>query len=440
MRVRTLHLRLLGALLTVLWAAAAAALLIGYRPGGRFDPLVAAAPVLGAALAAVTAVWPPVARGARVATLVAWLGILAVLLVVPALGGVLGMVGQPTPSPLLPSVETAYGWGLALATTGLFGGLGTAGRILGAGALRRTRIALGLSIAVAVTSTGLGISGMALLGNALALGTGPIASQGNAPSDWGPADPALAPPSCTGSLAVGPAARVSIQASAEADGHLAGSVSLQGQRTGADERWQATLTVPTVSGMDGAPSTSAGSSADGAPGASATPTVTSRLAYIAVGRRAWLRVGTESWQAVTPAGPRSTGSGAGQTGTLDQAIVEAALTPGRRLAAEDLGIELLGRVAARHCRLAVDGPTALAAFRPLRWLIGQAPLATATALGPWRGELDWWVFGDDQLGMARVRVGGQPLPGWGGVLQGSLTATLTARDRTVLLPIAAPTP
>ncbi|WP_410965293.1 hypothetical protein, partial [Salmonella sp. SAL4435] len=54
----------------------------------------------------------------------------------------------------------------------------------------------------------------------------------------------------------------------------------------------------------------------------------------------------------------------------------------------------------------VDGPTALAAFLPLRWLLDDGLAGGATDVGRWRGEMDWWVFGDGELGRARVEVSG----------------------------------
>ena len=449
MRVRTLYLRLIAAVLAILWAAAVAAILIGYRPGGRLDALVAAAPAIGCCVAAVTAIWPPVARGSRIATLVGWLGVASVLLLVPTLIGTLDALGPRTPEPLLPSPETAYAWTLALAATGLFGGLGASGRILGAAAGRAARLVLGLSVSVAVTAAGLGISGIAVLGNALAFESGVAGSTASASSSWGPTDPALTPPSCTGPLKAGPDAQVTVDATARADGRVAGTVVLQGRRTGGDASWQATLTrypAATATGSTGGSS----APASGAPDAGFSAR-TSHLAYVEVGGQAWLQTDGDAWQplpadpAPSPATPASPGTSAPPPGTsaspgamLDRAVVETALTAGRRLAAEDLGIETFGGAPARHCRLAVDGPAALDAFRPLRWLIGQAPLDSSPALAVWRGQLDWWVFADDELGMARVTIGGQPPPGWGGVLQATLTATLTARDRDVGRPIAPP--
>jgi hypothetical protein len=51
-------------------------------------------------------------------------------------------------------------------------------------------------------------------------------------------------------------------------------------------------------------------------------------------------------------------------------------------------------------------------------------------LGPWRGELDWWVFGDDQLGLATVHLTGLSPAVWGGAsILGTLDARLQAIER-----------
>ncbi len=77
--------------------------------------------------------------------------------------------------------------------------------------------------------------------------------------------------------------------------------------------------------------------------------------------------------------------------------------------AEDLGVELVEGARARHCRTAVDGPTALDTFLPLRWLAGGQLLTVTHPLTEWRGTLDWWVFTDGQLGQSTVSH--QRLPG-----------------------------
>ena len=56
---------------------------------------------------------------------------------------------------------------------------------------------------------------------------------------------------------------------------------------------------------------------------------------------------------------------------------------------------------ARRCRIAIDGTTFSAAFPQVRWLVGDADLAD------WRGQLDYWVFLDGQLGQIAGSVNGE---------------------------------
>jgi hypothetical protein len=130
-RVRAIELRILALVLVVLWAAAFVLVLVAYRPGGPVDlgvGLAAAGPIL-VAVAAVT--WPPVAHGDRAFAATAWLGLAAVLLLVPSLAGIVGQLAGGGPQTLVPSAEAAYPWLLALIATGLFAGLGIARRRLG---------------------------------------------------------------------------------------------------------------------------------------------------------------------------------------------------------------------------------------------------------------------------------------------------------------------
>jgi hypothetical protein len=98
--------------------------------------------------------------------------------------------------------------------------------------------------------------------------------------------------------------------------------------------------------------------------------------------------------------------------------------------AEDVGLELIQGAKARHCRTAIDGPTALRTLVPLRWLAGGDPVAVTATLVAWRGTLDWWVFADGQLGMATLVINGYPGDAWPtSGLQGEIRATMTAIDR-----------
>ena len=98
--------------------------------------------------------------------------------------------------------------------------------------------------------------------------------------------------------------------------------------------------------------------------------------------------------------------GGGQL-TMDGPPHSIANTPRGSIVAEDLGLEIIEGARARHCRTFLDGPTALDAFLPLRWLLyGSSEAPDDKAISRWRGEMDWWVFGDGELGMASVEVSG----------------------------------
>jgi len=82
--------------------------------------------------------------------------------------------------------------------------------------------------------------------------------------------------------------------------------------------------------------------------------------------------------------------------------------------------------------VAVDGPTLAASFPQVGWLAGSASLAA------WRGELDFWVFGDGEVGMVSGTVNGNPE----GILPQGLMATvwvrMTVTDRGVPVSISPP--
>ena len=404
-RVRLLWLRVAAIIIAVLWAATTVALLVAYRPGGPIDPAVAVGPLI-ATLASIAAVaWPPVARDRSAAGALAWVGILTILVLAPSLANLLGTLPAPGSrgdgfSAFLPSPESAYGWFIALGGTGVFCGTGIAHHFLAAPSLRRPRLALGVVIAVALTGISAGVSGVAALANEFAIKASPQVSE------WGPTDPAAIPPPCTWPVRAGETARVSIDAALVVDERVARQAELDGARSGRDATWE------------GSTGTWLGPGDPRATGSPAAPA--DRSSWIAVDDRAWTRAGTGmAWKAVDRAtiGP-----------TLDMALVDGVLNERGLLAAEDLGIELVGAAPARHCRLLVDGPAALRAFPPLEWLAGTE--AQGALIESWRGDLDWWVFTDGELGLSRVRVGGPVPAGWpvGGVYA-VLQATLSATDR-----------
>lgn len=396
MRVRLLELRLVAGLLVALWAAGAIAVLVGYRPGGPVDLLVAAAALLPVAIAAAALVWPPLARGPRASAAIGWLGVITALLLIPWLAGVIGDLAAGGRQTLLPSPEVAYAALLALALTCLFSSLGIARAILGQTSLRRRRLVLGGSLAFVLTAVSAAAFGGAALANELALRQLP--PPGGSP--LGPSDPSLVPPDCNGRLLPGPSAQVTLMAQGRIDGSDQGEVQLTGQRDGQDESWQATRTTPWGTGP---------------------------IAYARVGTAAWRKDDGAGWR---PAPVRS---------TLDRAVVEAALPVGARIASEDVGVDLVEGAKARHCRLAIDGPTALRAMPALRWLVGRDALGDERALDAWRGEIDWWVFADDQLGMATLTVSGPPGSDWPRTgFQATLSAELIARERTLQHPVVPP--
>jgi hypothetical protein len=114
------------------------------------------------------------------------------------------------------------------------------------------------------------------------------------------------------------------------------------------------------------------------------------------------------------------------------AVVDA---PRGSIVAEDLGLSIVEGARARHCRTFIDGNTALDTFLPLRWLLYDGSYRADDPIGRWRGELDWWVFADGQLGMAAVEVSGSraetswDVEGVRVVLRAHLDAT--DRDRAV---------
>ena len=76
---------------------------------------------------------------------------------------------------------------------------------------------------------------------------------------------------------------------------------------------------------------------------------------------------------------------------------------------------------------------------PLRWLLANESVLDSSGLGRWRGELDWWVFADGELGLATVQVSGaRGETGWDddGV-RAFLEARLQAVDRDASIDVSA---
>ena len=382
MRVRLFGLRLLAATLTALWTLAAALVLLGYRPGGPLDLLVGLAAAGPVVIGLAALVWPPVARGDRAFSGIIWLGLAAGLVLVPSIGGIVAQLTGRGFQTLLPSLEAAYPWLLALAATSLFAGLGIARRVLGETALRRRRHIGGSLIAIGLTATTGSLFTGAAVANELALRDRPAIASRFGPTQAGD------PPECQAQLRAGPSAILLLTIKGDVDRRPLGSVELRGIRSGDDFRWTATVATTRALGQYGA---------------------------ARMGSGAWRRDGGPAWRRV----PRDEVDDA----AVDLQVLTTALAPEDRAVAEMHGIAFLEGARARHCRIAIDGDTFAAAFPESRWLIGEEDV------GRWRGELDFWVFADGQLGQVVASVNGEAVELAPAGLLATVTATLTATDR-----------
>ncbi len=382
-RVRTFELRLIAIALFAGWTTTAGLVLLAYHPGGPLDVLVGLVAGLPILVALAGLAWPPVARGNRAFAVLVWLGLGSLLVLAPSIGGLLNQLLARGPQTLLPSLEAAYPWLLALLGTSLFSGLGLARRSLGETAVRRRRFVRGSLIAVGLTAIAGTAFAAVAIGNELALRDRPVGD-----SRFGPSDGEREPPSCDDPLAVGRSGRVDVVLTGDVDGRPLGTVDLRGVRAGSDFRWLAYVATNRELGQYGA---------------------------ARVGAAAWVRSPATGWRAAV------TSQVAAET--LDVQVLAEALGPGARVVAEMHGVSFFEGARARHCRVAIDGPTFRAAFPQVRWLVGSVDLAR------WRGELDYWVFVDGELGQVSGTVSGDAGAIVDGGLQGRLRATMIAIER-----------
>jgi hypothetical protein len=117
---------------------------------------------------------------------------------------------------------------------------------------------------------------------------------------------------------------------------------------------------------------------------------------------------------------------------LDRTILLVALTPGNRAVAEDRGISYIEGARARHCRIAADGTMIRNALPEVEMLVGNTDLAR------WRGDLDYWVFADGQLGQVDGRISGPALDLAKDALVASLRFRITAVDRGLPITVLPP--
>ena len=121
------------------------------------------------------------------------------------------------------------------------------------------------------------------------------------------------------------------------------------------------------------------------------------------------------------------------TATIDTQVLVAALARNVRAAAELHGVDVIEGARARHCRIAIDGPAFRLAFPAVTWLVGDEDMSI------WRGELDYWIFLDGQLGRVTGSISGDAGSIREGALQGTIRVDLAATDRGRIVRIDPPT-
>lgn len=398
MRVRRLGLRLIGLGLVGAWGLAAALILLAYRPGGPLDVVVGITMLFPVGIALASVVWPPLARREVAHALIVALGLATLLVLLPSIGGVWNQLQALGSQTLMPSLEAAYPWLLALVGTSLYTGFGQARRMIGGTAGRRRRVRVGVAIASALTLVAATAFGGAAIANELALRD---VDRPRVASRFGPTNlgAGVEPPPCDGRLVAGLSARLTAHFVGSIDGRLSGTVDLVGQRAGSEFRWLAYVATNRQLGQHG---------------------------QARRGDDAWIRTPAGGWQRALLSSVVDS--------TLDLQTVRMALNPGARAAAEDYGIEVIERAPARRCRVSVDGPIFRTSFPPVVWLVGDDDLEH------WRGQLDYWVFLDGALGQVAGSVNGEASGLEDEAIQGRVEVFLTATDRDGDTVINAPAP
>ena len=396
MRARRFELRLLGSALVGAWGLAAVLVLLAYRPGGPLDVAVGITMLVPLAIAISGVVWPPVARGRDTYPMVVALGVGSLLLLLPSIGGVLNQLQALGSQTLMPSLEAAYPWLLALAGTSLFAGFGLARRLDAGTALRPRRARVS------------GPSWRSLHGRGRHRVRGRRDRQRAR---------AARPDDTTRGLAL------------RADRRRGRAARLR-------RPLEAGRTARLIAHLRG--TSTAGRSARSTSRASGSGTNFRWLAYVATDRelgqygaasfggRAWTRTPDGGWATADAESVREQ--------TLDLQAVRTALA--RPVALDRRGPRHRGdrRRPARRCRVAVEGETFRDAFPQVRWLVGDADL------GRWRGQLDYWVFVDGQLGQVAGSVNGEAGEIQPEAIQATIEVFLTATDRGRELAIYPPGP
>jgi hypothetical protein len=375
---------LIAIALVVAWTIAALLVLFAYRPGGPLDIAVGITLLGPIVIAVIGGVWPPIARGTGAFPAMIALGLGSLLLLLPSISGVADQIGALGSQTLLPSLEAAYPWLLALAGTSLFAGFGVARRLLGGTALRPRRLALGVAIGMGLTLVaGAAFAGVAIA-NEVALRDRPGSATG---SRFGPTDLDGEPLACTDAFTIGQSARFAAHLTGPVDLRPIGSVEQGGLRNGQEFRWLAYLATADALGWAG---------------------------EARAGDLVWARNPGRGWNLAAPDAVANV--------AFDVQAMRQALTEGYRATAEDRGVEVIEGAPGRRCRIAVDGATFQAAFPQVEWLVGDIDVSD------WRGQLDYWVFLDGQVGQIAGSLNG-PAEGLDDAVQGTVEVLLTSTER-----------
>ena len=282
------------------------------------------------------------------------------------------------PQTLLPSLEAAYPWLLALGATCLYAGIGLARRRLGERVVRRRRFLAGGTLGLLLLlMTGSAFSAAAIV-NELAVSN-----------------------------------RLVERLAVRADRGRHGAADLHGpgrrRRDGAAPAPVGRLDRRPVRGPDGHRRDPR-----------RRRRLVDRLRRDARGarhvrrRRGWARR-RGGWRRARTGAASAVADATGRD--LDRQLVAVALTPSEANAPEDRGLAYIEGALARHCRVTLVGSTLRRALPEIQLLVGDADIDR------WRGELDFWVFADGQLGQADGRITGSAV----GLAQDSLTAALRFR-------------
>jgi hypothetical protein len=348
--------------------------------------------LLPVGIAAMAMAWPPAAHGPRAFRLISGLAVGTGLILLPSLASLFRQIADRGLQTLLPSLEATYPWALAILGTSLFAALGVARRVLGPGAPRGRRLTTALGVGLGMGLITATLLASVAIGNDLALAGRPAGS-----SQFGPTDPTRLPPPCDAPITASTSARLGLTLSGSIDRRSIGGARVRGAREGVDFSWTSEVASVQSLGLGGA---------------------------ALVAGQGWLREPGSSWGRVPDAAV------AGES--LDLAVLREGLDSTARAASEELGIAYVQGARARHCQVAISGDTFRRAFPQVRWLAGDADLHR------WRGELEYWIFTDSQLGLAQAWIEGEGFTLQEGAIRGRLDVGLTATERGSSITIVAP--